>query len=108
MVLYAKDIVEKDFIVLDKKTSVYDAVVKMKERKHGYVIVGSADTPEGIVTEWDVLSKVVAEKRDPTSVTLEEIMTKELISIDANEGIARLSKVMAERGIRRILVTDKG
>jgi CBS domain-containing protein len=108
MVLYARDIVETDFIVLDRKTTVLEAAIKMKERKHGYVIVGSSEKPEGIVTEWDVIAKVVAEKKDPSVTTLDEIMTKELVSVDADEGIARLSKIMAEKGIRRILVTEKG
>jgi CBS domain-containing protein len=108
MVLYARDIVETDFIVLDRKTTVLEAAIKMKERKHGYVIVGSSEKPEGIVTEWDVIAKVVAEKKDPSVTTLDEIMTKELVSVDADEEIARLSKIMAEKGIRRILVTEKG
>ncbi len=108
MVLYARDIVEKDFIVLNGKTSVFDAAVKMRDARHGYVIVGSADKPEGIVTEWDIISKVVAENKNPVEVKLEDIMTRELVSVDAGEGIARLSKIMAEKGIRRILVTENG
>lgn len=108
MVLYAKDIVEKEFIVLSKDTSVLDAAKIMKEKRHGYAIIGSQEKPDGIVTEWDILAKVVAEEKDPSKVRLEEIMSKDLVSIDAKEGIAKLSKIMAEKGIRRILVVENG
>jgi malate dehydrogenase (oxaloacetate-decarboxylating) len=106
LVLYARDILAKDFISFPRSTSVLEAARAMKSTRHGFAIVGSPETPEGIVTEWDVVSKVVAEGRDPTKVLLGEVMTSELFTVKANEGIAAVAKVMSEKGVRRMLVKD--
>lgn len=104
MVLYAKDIVEKDFVSLVGGTTVREAAQIMKGSKHGFAVVGLASAPEGIVTEWDIISKVVAEGKDPSVVTLREIMSTNLIVVQADTGIAEVSQIMTEKGIRRLLV----
>jgi CBS domain-containing protein len=107
MVLYARDIVEKDFITLEGDTSIIDAAKTMNERKHGFVIVSSpTQYHAGIVTEWDILSKVVAGGKDPEHTTLWEIMTPGLVTVKAEDGIGTVAQVMSEKGIRRVLVMD--
>ena len=105
MVLVAKDIVEKDFLSLPRNTSALEAAHQMKAKSHGYVIIASGGgDPEGIVTEWDFLAKIVAEARDSARVTLGDIMTSDLVSVDANEGIDQVAQIMTQKGIRRVLV----
>ena len=107
MVSVAKDIVESEFISLPRDTTCLEAARAMKAKKHGYVIVASsAGTPEGIVTEWDFLAKVVAEGRDPARVRLEEIMTSELVSVDSKTGLDQVAQLMTRKGIRRVLVLE--
>ena len=105
MVLVAKDIVEKEFLSLPRGTSATDAAGQMKVASHGFAIIASAGgDPEGIVTEWDFLSKIVAEGRDPSRVKLSDIMTGELVSVDANQGLDQVAQIMTQKGIRRVLV----
>jgi len=105
MVLVAKDIVEKEFLTLSRDASALDAARQMKTQRHGFVIVESDHgTPEGIVTEWDYLAKIVAESRDPANVKLGEIMTADLVSVDANDGLDQVAQIMTQKGIRRVLV----
>ena len=106
MVLYARDILEKDFLSLPQSTSILDAAKSMKASKHGFAIVGSPENPEGIVTEWDVVSKVVAEGKDPAKTTLGEVMTNEIFTMKASESISTVAKLMSERGVRRVVVKD--
>jgi CBS domain-containing protein len=81
----------------------------MKLNKHGFVVVATAEgKPEGIVTEWDYLSKLVAEGKDPAKVTLGDIMSPDLITVKASDGIDYVAKLMAEKGIRRVLVLQEG
>ncbi|HZD13475.1 MAG TPA: CBS domain-containing protein [Candidatus Binatus sp.] len=109
MVLYARDIVEKEFISLPPETSALDAARRMSRDGHGYVIVVSpANEPIGIVTEWDYISKVDAAGRDPAKTRLEEIMTRDLVSIDGRKGFEEVAQLMATRGIRRLLVIENG
>lgn len=106
MVLYAKDILAKDFLSISRDASVLEAAKAMKASKHGFAVVGSPASPEGIITEWDILSKVVAEGRDPAKVMLREIMSSDLVSVRSNEGIAAVAKIMSEKGVRRMLVKE--
>jgi signal-transduction protein with cAMP-binding, CBS, and nucleotidyltransferase domain len=105
MVLVAKDIVEKEFLSLSRETTALEGARQMKAKRHGYAIIASSSgSPEGIVTEWDYLSKIVAEGRDPSHVKLEDIMTSDLVSVDANVGLDQVAELMAHKGIRRVLV----
>jgi signal-transduction protein with cAMP-binding, CBS, and nucleotidyltransferase domain len=105
MVLVAKDIVEKEFLSLSRDTTALEGARQMKAKRHGYAIIASSTgSPEGIVTEWDYLSKIVAEGRDPSHVRLGDIMTSDLVSVDANVGLDQVAELMAHKGIRRVLV----
>ena len=109
MVLYAKDILEPEFISMRPQTSLLEAAKRMADQHQGFVIVTSPEgRPIGIVTEWDILAKVVAVARNPAQVTLEELMTRSLVYVDANEGIDRVAEIMADKGVRRVLVEKDG
>lgn len=107
MVLYAKDIAEEDFVTLAGETTAFDAAKLMVQKKHGFALVAINGKPAGIVTEWDYLSKLVAQDRNARMVTLRELMSESLVTIQATEGIDSVSKLMAEKGVRRIVVLDK-
>ena len=106
MVLYAKDVVEKDFLSVSGTSSVQEGAKAMKNTRHGFAIVGAPSSPQGIVTEWDIVSKVVAEGRDPQKVTMAEIMSTDLLSVDGGIGLSAVSQLMTERGVRRLLVKE--
>ncbi len=109
MVLFAKDILEPEFLSERPDTTLLGAAKAMADRHQGFVIVTSPEgRPIGIVTEWDILAKVVAGGRDPAKVRLEELMTRPLVFVDAGEGIDRVAEIMAEKGIRRVLVEKDG
>lgn len=108
MVLVAKDIVEPTFLSLPPDTNAFDAAKSMKEKRQGFIIVVIENKPVGIVTEWDYLSKIVAEGRDPSSVTLRELMSEGLISVPDSEGLEGIATLMTERGVRRVLVLRDG
>lgn len=109
MVLVAKDIVEREFISLSSDASALEAAKQMKEKHHGFVIVNSSvGQLEGIVTEWDFIEKIVSEGKDPSRVRLGEIMSRDPVTVKSSDGIDSVAKLMAERGIRRVLVTENG
>ena len=108
MVLYARDIVEKDFLTVSAGSTILEGAREMKKTRHGFAIVGTQASPVGIVTEWDIVSKVVAEGMDPAKATMGEIMTGDLLSIDGGMGLSEVSQLMSERGVRRLLVKEGG
>src|SRR5438445_13071891 len=109
MVLFAKDILEPEFLSMRPGTSLLEGAQGMADIRQGFVIVSSpAVRPVGIVTEWDIIAKVVAVGRDPAKVRLEELMSRPLVYVDAGDGIDRVAAIMAEKGIRRVLVEKDG
>lgn len=109
MVMKARDIVEKDFISLPKDVTAYDAAKSMNARRHGFAVVVDADgKPEGIVTEWDFLSKLISEGKDPAKVKLAELMTRNLVTVKADEELDSVAQFMSSRGVRRVLVVQNG
>ena len=109
MVLFARDIVDRDYITAAGCTNAFDAAKLMRDRRHGFIVVsGGEGRPVGMVTEWDYISKVAAEGRDPSKVSLEEIMSTNLVTVNDDWGIDQVSQFMTEKGIRRVLVLHKG
>jgi IMP dehydrogenase len=104
LVLFAKDVAETVFLSLPRETNALAAAKTMKEKHQGFVVVLNGLIPEGIVTEWDYLSKVLAEEKDPAQVTIADIMTAGLITVKGSDGLESVAKTMTERGVRRVLV----
>jgi len=108
MVLYARDIVEKDFLALSPDETVLQGARMMKQSNHGFAVIGPKKKPLGIVTEWDILAQVVAEGKDPNKVAMEEIMSKDLVFVDGRAGLAVVAQIMTQKGVRRLLVEENG
>ena len=106
MVLYARDILQKDFLTISAESSVFEGAKAMRGTKHGFALVGTPAEPEGIVTEWDIVCKVVSEGRDPQRISMGEIMTKDLLSLEGSAPLSTVSQLMTEKGVRRLLVKE--
>ncbi len=106
MVLLAKDIMDRDVLVLDEATDVLTAARVMVERRKGYAILirGPGREPVGIVTEWDLLEKVLAPGRSPQEVRLKAIASAPLQECAPETPTDEVVARMAERGVRRIVV----
>lgn len=104
MTLLAKDIAQKEFLTLPRDTSALDAARMMKLKETQFVIVSTPGSLEGIVTEWDYISKITAEGKNPAKVKLADIMSGNLITVDANDPIDKVAQLMTNRRIRRVLV----
>jgi len=69
-----------------------------------YVIILEKGTPIGIITERDVIDKVLVPDREPQRVTVAEIMSTPVITIDPDEDLVIASNVMNEHNITKLLV----
>ncbi len=108
MVLTAEDIMNPLPSVLPENLSAASATKIMATDHIGFVLVGEQNAIVGIVTEWDLLSKVLAEKKDPEIVTLKEIMSSSITSVEENTPTKKVTVIMSKNGIRRILVGKDG
>jgi formate/nitrite transporter len=93
-------------VVLD--TSVAEVVDIMKIEGTSSVLVGEPGVALGIVSEADIVRKVVALDKQPGSVTAGQIMTSPLISVDIKTPAYDIYRTMAEYHIRHLLITENG
>jgi len=98
----------RDLLVLDAGSSVYEASRLMREKGYDSILVSRDGEPVGIVTERDILYRVVAEGRDPKSTTLESVMSSPLIHVGENTKLFEAIALMASKGIRRLVITSGG
>ena len=103
-------IAEKDYVTLSEDTLVGEAAKVMKDKDVLSVIVTSKNSKEpiGIVTERDILYRVVAENKDPFKVTLKNVMSSPLITIAEEESVRDAILLMRSKHIRRLVVKKPG
>jgi formate/nitrite transporter len=89
-------------------TSIAQAVEVMKQHASGSVLVGELGEAVGIVSEADIVRKVVAVGEDPNSIHVDQIMSTPLISVDIKMPVYEIYRTMADRHIRHLLITDAG
>jgi formate transporter len=93
---------------VDPSATVAQAVHVMKQHGTSSVLVGQPGKAEGIVSEADIVRKVVSLEKDPAHETVDTIMSSPLISVDIRTPIYKIYRTMAERNIRHLLITDSG
>jgi signal-transduction protein with cAMP-binding, CBS, and nucleotidyltransferase domain len=98
----------RPIVSLDKSKSARDGAQKMLELKIGSVVVSDGGKFVGIVTERDLLEKVIAGGKDPAKANLGEVMSSPLITIEARAGLGEATSLMLQKNIRRLIATENG
>ena len=100
------DLIERDFATLYEDANVVDATRLMNNKNTSSIIVRLKDSEEpiGIVTERDILYRVVAENKDPSKIMLKEIMSSPLQTVGEDVSVKDAVSIMRNKGIRRIVV----
>jgi formate/nitrite transporter len=89
-------------------TSVAEAVQVMKQHTVGSVLVGESDKPVGIMSEADIVRKVMAAGDNPASVKVDQIMSTPLISVDVKTPVYDIYRTMTDHRIRHLGITEQG
>lgn len=85
-----------------------DVTYKMVTSDIGAVIVVQGGKPVGIITERDVLERVLTAKRDVYNTQAKDIMSKPVISIEADRSTKEALELMQKHHIRRLAATENG
>ena len=107
-VTYAvRNIMTKEIVSVEATASVNEAMNLMAQKNIGSVLVTKDREMIGILTERDVLKKCCPDNQCST-MKAGDIMSSPLITIDGDAAIGEAADLMAEKGVRRLLVTLDG
>ena len=99
-----KDYMDKDFPTLDVGESIIEAATILANSDLGYIIILEKGKPKGMVTEKDVIKKVLLLEKDPKTTNIGSIMSTPLITIDPDDDMLMASELMQKNLIKRIPV----
>jgi CBS domain-containing protein len=100
------DLMVSTVVTIEPGTSVVDAAKRMIQEEKGPLPIVEGDRPVAIVTDRDIIAHVVAEGRDPNSVTVDDIATRELVTIGPDQDVDEVRQLMAQHELDRILVVE--
>jgi CBS domain-containing protein len=86
--------------------TVRDAVAKMCQKHVGALLVEENEQPIGIVSERDIMVRLVLEHRDPATTRVSVIMTKDVFCIGPDEEPERVMALMTQRRVRHLPVVE--
>jgi CBS domain-containing protein len=103
-----RNIMVSNVITVETNTLVMDAVKIMNQHGIGCLVVMKNGSPIGIVTERDLLKRVLAESKNPKKIRVKEIMSKPLIFGKPDIEIEEVFKLMFERKIKKLPIVEDG
>ncbi len=105
-IILVRDIMSKDVRVVRPDTTVKEVVATMNKLNIGSILVVQADRPVGIITERDVLRRIVEECLAPETLTARHVMTSPVITISETASIEEAAKLMAKKKVKKLPVTS--
>ena len=103
----AREIMTEDCECVGENETVADAAKKLSEVGVGAMpICGEDDRLKGMVTDRDIVTDVIAQGKDPSSVKVGELGDGKPVTIGADDSISEAIKTMAQHQVRRLPVID--
>ena len=107
--MVVREAMSSPVITIDEDRNIVEVAKMMKDNKIGAVIVAGGDSkPVGIVTERDIVVRVVAKGAVPKDIRVKEVMTSPLKMVEPETSLIDAMSLMGRLNIRRLGVTYKG
>ena len=107
-IVLVRDVMAKDVKVVRPDTSVKEVVATMNKFDIGSIVVVQGDRPIGIITERDILRRLVEPCLAPETLTARQIMTSPVLTISEIADIEETARLMAKKGVKRLPVMNDG
>ncbi len=107
--VFVRNVMSENPLIIRDEKPVRTAANLMSESKVGSLIVLDENGDiSGILTEMDIVDKLVSEGKDPDEVLVKDIMSTPVHTIESDKPMKEAAEIMAEMEIRRLPVVDKG
>ena len=97
-----------EVITIEANVTIRKAVRLMNNREIGCLVVVQDGKPTGIVTERDMLKRVLVAGRDPRAVEVAEVMSKPLLFMESEKEIEEAVKLMFKHKIKKLPIVENG
>lgn len=101
------DLARTDVVTASEDQTAGNLATLMLEENVGSVIVEAEGRPVGIVTDRDLAMKVLEPRRDPREVTAGDVMSEDVTTARADEGVFEVTEKMFAAAARRMPVVDE-
>jgi CBS domain-containing protein len=108
MSLQVKDVMVTNLVTIEEWATAKKAAELMNRHDIGCLLVVNRNEPVGIVTERDMLKRVVLKLRNPRRIRVNHIMSTPLITCNSEIEVRDAVRLMNERRIKRLPVVDEG
>jgi len=96
-----------EVITIEPDAFVTEAAKLMAEESIGSVVVAIENKPVGILTDRDIVIRVVNEDLDPKTTTIGEVMSRDLVTLGQGIQLFEALEVMKTKGMRRYPIVDR-
>jgi len=101
-----KEVMTSDVRACKPNANVVEAAKLMAKEDVGPIPVVEGGRLVGLVTDRDIVVRVIAEGRDPKSTTVGEIASRDLVTVSPDENLDDALKLLADQQVRRLPVVD--
>ena len=106
-IVLVRDVMSKEVKVVRPDTLVKEVVATMNKFDIGSIVVVQADRPVGIITERDILRRVVELCLAPEALTAGQVMTSPVLTISETASLDEAAELMTEKKVKKLLVMNK-
>lgn len=103
-----RDLAREDVVTAEPDAAATDLADAMREENVGSVVVTEDRRPVGLVTDRDIAMQLCQEGVDPAAMTARDIMTEDLVTVEADAGVYEAIRKASEANVRRVPVVDDG
>lgn len=102
-----ESIMNRDVVTIGVDRTVRDAATLMREHSLGALVVVKDGKIHGVLSERDVLNRVVAGGLDPSTVKVSEVCTTEPVTVEAQEPVEACYRLLREQGFRHLPIRNE-
>lgn len=101
-------LMKTQMVTIDPSATVEDAARSMARNEVGAVLVVEGGALRGILSERDVVSRVIAQGKAPSETPVSEAATTELVTVDVDVHVRECARLLRDKAIRHLPVTQDG
>jgi CBS domain-containing protein len=106
-IVLVRDVMSKDVKVVRLDSSVKEVVATMNKFDIGSIVVVQGSRPVGIITERDILRRIVEPCLAPETLTARQVMSSPVLTINETASVDEAAKLMAKKNVKKLPVMDK-